>query len=310
VFLRVFASWWSILFAASLLYSSHLQRGEKEQAVRELKAAVALNPQSAVAHLRLAEAYLAQGAHEMMAEAKAELQQALALDPELVWARFHLAKIHFDLGRLEKAREELERGLATRPNLAHLLTLLGEVNRKLGNAARSIELQKKALAADPSMTPAHYYMGLAFLDLAQEDEARGELESAVRSSYVIPEMYIALGSLLARRGEFAAAAEQFRKAVALDPSRPEGHVRMAEIYRLQKAYDRALQELDLAVAGGKRFLTSPYFQQVKADMLFERARVYQDQGAVEKAIEAFGRVLEVDPDHAAARRQLELLKAR
>ena len=289
----------------------HLRSNENGQAVRELKAAVALDPRSATAHMLLGQAYLAQGAYEMMAEAKAELQQALSLDPKLVWARFHLAKIHFDLGRLEKARDELERGLAERPNLPHFLTLLGEVNRKLGNASRSIELHRKALEADPSMTPAHYYLGLACLDLGNEQEARRELETAVRSSYVIPEMYVALGSLYARRGELAAAGDLFLKAVALDPSRPEGHVRLAEVYRLRKAYERALSELELATREGKRFLTSPYFQQVKADTLFETARVYQDQGLAEKAIQAFGKVIEVDPEHGRTHRQLaELMFAR
>ena len=287
--------------------AAHLQRNEKEQAVRELQAAVALDPHSATAHMLLGQAYLAQGAYEMMAEAKAELQQALALDPKLVWARFHLAKIHFDLGRLEKARDELERGLAERPNLPHFLTLLGEVNRKLGNAARSIQLQKQALAADPSMTPAHYYLGLACLDLGNEEEARLELETAVRSSYVIPEMHIALGSLYVRRGDLATAEELFLKAVALDPSRPEGHIRLAEVYRLRRAYQRALRELALAAPEGKRFSTSPYFQQVKADRLFETARIYEDQGLAEKAIHGFGMVLEVEPEHGQTHRRLAAL---
>ena len=42
--------------------------------------------------------YLAQGSTAMIADAKAELQQALDLDAELLWARFYLARLYFDQG--------------------------------------------------------------------------------------------------------------------------------------------------------------------------------------------------------------------
>ena len=73
----------------------------------------------------LGQAYLAQGSIAMLAEAKAELQQALDLDPNLLWARFYLARIYIDLGLNEKAKEQLERGLKERPDVPHFLSLLG-----------------------------------------------------------------------------------------------------------------------------------------------------------------------------------------
>ena len=44
--------------------------------------------------------------------AKAELQEALNLNPNLLWARFYLAKVYIDLGKYDRAREELQRGAA------------------------------------------------------------------------------------------------------------------------------------------------------------------------------------------------------
>src|SRR5262249_11846150 len=134
--------------------ADYLQRGEVDQAVRECKAALAADPQYAAAHMLLGQAYLAQRSVSMIAEAKAELQQALNLNPDLLWARFYLAKIYVDLGRNDKAKEELERGLKGRPNVPHFLSLLGDVDRKLGAPEVSLELNRKALAVDPGMTPA------------------------------------------------------------------------------------------------------------------------------------------------------------
>src|SRR5437867_12627209 len=141
--------------------ADHLQRSEADQAIRECKAALAADPQSADAHMLLGQAYLSLRSVSLIAEAKAELQQALALDPGLLWARFYLARIYVDLGRNAKAREELERGLEQRPNAPHFLALLGEVNRKLGNPEASMALNRKALEADPALTPAHYHLALA-----------------------------------------------------------------------------------------------------------------------------------------------------
>src|ERR1051325_5180975 len=103
--------------------AAQLQRGAADVAVRECKAALAGDPQSAAAHMLLGQAYLAQRSVTKMGEAKAELQEALALDPHLIWARFYLARAYMDLGKYDKAKEELERGLVERPNVPHFLAL-------------------------------------------------------------------------------------------------------------------------------------------------------------------------------------------
>ena len=290
--------------------AAHLQRQEKEAAIRELRRAVALDPRSPAAHLLLGQAYLAQGAFEMMAEAKAELQQALDLDPNLLWARFYLAKIYLDLGRLDRAQDELERGLRIRPDVPHFLSLLGEVQRRLGHPDLAIQLNRQALQVDPAMTPSHYHIALARLDLHQESEALQDLEKALASQYVTPEMYVTLGSIYAGRQDLPAAATQFRKAIALDPARPEAHLRLAGIYRLQRAYDPALAELRLASLEGKPFLSSVYFQKLQADIFFETGQVYQDQGKTSQAVQAYRRVLDIDPGHDPARRRLTGLETR
>lgn len=284
--------------------SSHLQRRETDQAIKELREAVALDPQSAAAHMLLGQAYLQQGSLEMLAEAKAELVQALAIDPTLIWARFYLAKIYLDLGRTHQAKEELESGLKTRPNVPHFLALLGEVNRKLGNLELSIQQNKKALEVDPSMNAAHYHLGLTYLDLKREDEAIHELAMALDSKYLVPEMYIALGSIHLERGNLDQAAGLFEKTIALDPSRSEGHLKLGQAYRQKKLFDQALAELTRAVPEGKRFLSTPYFQQLQADTYYEMGLVHEQKEAMARAAEAYAKVLDIAPDHGKAHRQL------
>ena len=130
-----------------------LQSGNTEAAIQECKAALAEDPQYAAAHMLLGQAYLAQHSVSMVAEAKAELQQALDLDPELLWARFYLAKIYIDVGRMRRPKEQLERGLKDRPDVPHFLSLLGEVDRKLGNPEASLRIESEGARARPDDDP-------------------------------------------------------------------------------------------------------------------------------------------------------------
>ncbi len=298
--------------AASQLRAAaeHLQQGNAEQAIRECKAVLASDPRFPAAHMLLGQAYLAQGSIAMIAEAKGELQQALDLDPGLLWARFYLAKIYIDLGLNEKAKEQLERGLKERPNVPHFLSLLGEVSRKMGDPPASLELNRKALQIDPTMTPAHYYLALAYLDLKQEDTAVSELESSIHSQYVTPEMYIALAALYGKRQRLAEAEDLCRKAIALDASRPEAYLNLARLYNAQRAGDKALQAVRRALPDGKEFPASAFYQQLQADLCVEQGAAYQTKGMAAQSIEAYARALGFDPSRGGVHRQLAELYLR
>jgi tetratricopeptide (TPR) repeat protein len=283
---------------------THLQQGDTTQTVRECKAVLAVNPRSAPAHLLLGQAYLTRGDIAMIAEAKAELQQALDLDAGLIWARFYLARVYLDQGINEKARDQLERGLKDRPDIPHFLSLLGEVDRKLGNPSASLELNRRALTIDANLTPAHYYLALAHLDLKQDDAAIAELQSAVDSRYVTPEMYVALADLDVKRHKFADAENLCRKAIALDASRPEAHLMVARVYNAQRAADRALAALRLVLPEGKAFPASAFYAGIQADVCFEQGIAYQTKGLPVQAMEAYSRALEFDPNRGEAHRHL------
>ena len=284
--------------------AAHLQRGEKELALKELKRAVALDPQSAAAHQLLGQAYLLQGSYELLSEARAEFVQAIALDPNLVWARFYLARIYLDLNQPRKAREQLEAASAIRPNVPHLLSLLGEAHRQLGDLDLAIDLNRKALAADPSFFIAHYYLGLAYLDLKNDGEAIRELEEAAKPDYPAAEIYLTLGKVYSRKGQVERAVKLLQKAVTVAPAQPEGHLRLAQAYRLKRQPELALKELSLATPEGQRLLSTAYYQQLQVEIFFERGLIFQEEGEFTRAIEAYTSALELNPNNGSAHRQL------
>lgn len=281
-----------------------LQQGKTEQAIRECKALLAADPRSAPAHMLLGLAYRAQGSDAMIADAKAEFQQALDLDPELLWARFYLARLYLDQGLGEKAREQLERGLKQSPGLPAFLSLLGEVRRQLGDPGASLELNRKALEADATMIPPHYFLALADLDLKQEQAAMAEFEIVIHSPYATPEMYNALASLYIKKQRFAEAEDLCRKAIALDRSQPDAYLNLARVYNARHASDKALEALRAALPQGKDFPTSGYYQELQADLAVERAIAYTAKKMYTRAIAEYARALDFDPGRAAIHRRL------
>jgi tetratricopeptide (TPR) repeat protein len=294
----------SELLARLKACSASLQANQPQQAVYDCKQAVGLDTQSGPAHLLLGQAYLALRSASMIAEAKAELQQALDVDPDLVWARFYLAKVYLDIGRPDKAKTELEQALKTRPSVAHFLSLMGESERKLGNPDAALLWHRKALAADPKMNTIHYYAALAYMDLKQDDQAVSELEASLESPFVAPELYLTLGSLYVQRKRYREAEDLCRKAIALDPSRSESYLNLAQLFNAQNLASKALAALHQALPPGKTFATSPYYQQLQADIYFEFGRAYASKGSTREAIGAYLQCLSLDAARAVAHRNL------
>ncbi len=284
--------------------AQHLQQGNVEQAVRECKSVLAADPRSASAHMLLGMAYIAEKSTAMIGDAKAELQQAIDLDPELVWARFYLARLYLDQGLNEKAQEQLELGLKQSPGLPTLLSLLGEVRRKLGDPAASLDLNHKALAADPTMVPAHYFLALAYVDLKQDPAAIDEFEKVIHTPYATPEMLNSLAAVYIRKQRFAEAEDLCRKSIAMDSSQPAAYLNIARVYNGQHASDKALAALSAALPEGKEFPASEYYQGLQADIAVERAVAYKEKKMYTQAIDQYTRALDFDPSRAVIHRRL------
>jgi tetratricopeptide (TPR) repeat protein len=278
------------------------------QAIEALKAILADYPELAEAHMLLGFAYRAQGTPEVMGEAVGELRQAIALKPSLLLARIALARIYLDLGRHARAREELEDALELAPGRPELLALLGETERQLGNATRAVELIRQALDADAGAVQARYYLGLALLDVEQPVDAIGELEAVAQSGAVPAEAYAALGRAYLAAGRLDDGVKSLQQAARLDPGRPETHVQLARAYRLRGQHDAALEQLALAIPPGQEL--SSLFRDVAPHVYMEEGLILLEQGRLDDAADAFGRVLALDASHEAARQQLAGIRAR
>ena len=277
-----------------------------DDAVRELKEILAVDPGSAEETRRSASP-TARWAHRiLMGEAVAELRQALALDPSSVPARYFLAHIYFELGRNERAREELDAGLTLAPRSPQFLALLGEVERQLKNPKRSLEVLKEALQIDATSAQAHYYLGLTLLDLGRTDEGIKELEGVVQSGEKRADVYLSLGATYLDAGRFDEGLQTRTTASKIDPARPDIQIQLARAYRLKGQLVKADAQLMKGMPKVPANVASPFAQQrqVEFDLYMELGLLRLQQGQLTAAVAAFRKVLEIDPDHGPTNRQL------
>jgi len=272
--------------------------------IKDLTAILAVEPDSADAHLLLGMAYRTGGSPDMIPDAKAEFQQALDLDPQLVPARFFLAQIYFDLGRFEKVRDELTAALARMPAQPQFLALLGEAERQMGHPERSVDLNRQALQADATFAQARFYLGRALIDLHQRDAGVRELEAVVRGGVQAPEVLLALGSAYLDAGKVDEAAQLLEQTTRLAPADSSAHIALARAYRMKGALEQAEQQLTLAEPPDVARQPTRAYQKLVVDLNVERGQVRLQQQRLDTAATALKAAIDMDPSSGAAHRYL------
>jgi tetratricopeptide (TPR) repeat protein len=275
------------------------------EAIKELKDILAVEPNSAEAHLLLGLAYRTVGSPEMISEAKAELVQAVSLDPAFVPARFYLASMYLEQGRPAQAKEEMESALTQIPARPQFLAILGEAERQLNNPRHAAELNRQALQADDTFMQARYYLALALFDLQHRDEAIRELEKVVGTGAKVVDPYLTLGSAYIDAGRTDAAIQTLRQGIQIDAKRPDLRIQLARAYRVKGLFTQAREQLKLAAPANAPAQGSTYAQQqIDTDLYLETGLLELQQGRLTAAVAALSKVLMMEPDQGPANRAI------
>lgn len=105
------------------------------------------------------------------------LKAILAVEPGSEIATGMLAAVYAELGMPQRATEYYQRVLALNPDNALARFQLGVLQLNAGRTREALETWEPSLA-DQSDFAAHYYSGLALLQLEKADEARTLLQKA------------------------------------------------------------------------------------------------------------------------------------
>lgn len=131
-----------------------------------------------------------------------------------------LGSILSQQGRADEAMTHFREAVRLEPAYADAHTNLGAELAKQGRTGDAIAEYRDALRAAPGLGLAHNNLGLAYASLRRLDDALRECLEAVRVTPDNADFRYNAAVLLDAHGEPAAAIEQLRAAVALQPDHP------------------------------------------------------------------------------------------
>jgi len=226
-----------------------ITHGEPEKAAEYFEKAVALKPNNADYHFRLANAYgLAAmnagmlGAMSVGGKMKAELERAIQLDPNLIPARFAMLELYVAAPAMFGGSEPAAIEQATEIRKRNVL----EGHRafaRIHTAAKKTDLARKEyvdmVKEQPKSARAHYLFGV-YLMLTEKNypSASAELESALKLDKSYMPALFRIGHAAALAGNnFPRGEEALKKYLAYSPKDDEPAIARAH-YWLGAIYEK------------------------------------------------------------------------
>jgi tetratricopeptide (TPR) repeat protein len=263
------------------------QCGNHAAAVRQIDAALKVNPRNAAAHSNRGLALQELGRFE---DALASFERALAIepdDPDVLMSRgLALAA----LGRHGEAVTNYDRALAISPDHVDALTNRGSALQALNRPAEALASYERALAISPDHPEALANRGIVLHALKRDAEALASLDRALAVRPHHPETLANRGVVLHALERHAEALASFDKALAIAPNHGEAlNNRAITLMRLGR-HDEALRSLDRALA----------IRPTYAEALNNRGTVLAQLNRHAETLASFEQALAIKPDFAAA----------
>ncbi len=150
------------------------------QALAAAQRAIAFNDAFPLSHVRLGSVYLWQKQYE---QALAEMERAVALDPNDAFGYAFLAETLSRVGRPEEAVGMVEQALRRKPFTSSAdqhLTFIGNTYYLAGRPEEAIAPVKQFLTHYPNILGAHLTLAAVYSELGREAEARAEAAEVLR----------------------------------------------------------------------------------------------------------------------------------
>ena len=125
------------------------------------------------------------------------------------------------------ARADYEQALALDPSHVQSLSNLGECCFTQGEYAEALAWLDRALAIEPDFFEAQVNHVAALYELGRVEEAQREAEALVASHLDSPEAWVNLGNILVHIGKGREAVSHYQRALALRPDYEEAHFNMS-----------------------------------------------------------------------------------
>jgi len=165
-------------------------------------------------------------------EARAELEKAVALDPNFQNG-YALAVVCLDMGDDKCANQIFSEMQSSFGDTALIHLEFGLAYGESDFPVQAIAEFKKAIAENPRLPEAHYSLAAAYLsssEASSQQKAEVELKKELEISPDNFLAYAALGHIEAIQRQYADAERDLKHAIALNPDNPDAYLYLGQMY--------------------------------------------------------------------------------
>lgn len=146
---------------------------------------------------------------------------------------------------LDGAKEHLENAVKEYPCYARAQTDLATLLEARHDLAGAEAALRKARECDPDYIDSYIVLGQMFNSQKRYADSETVLREGLRRSPNSWQFYYQLGVAHFGLGQYSEAESEYQKVLALNPSPPpEFHVKLADLYLKQNAYDKAYSQME------------------------------------------------------------------
>lgn len=305
------------------------ERRELQEAVSLLERGLTVHPEAPELLLQLGGLLVHLGRAE---EGDALLARALKLQPHNTEILRNRAEANLRRGKLAEAVRLFTKALWHQSEDAESHHRIGFVLFLQGDQKKALEHAERAVEINPFHAPYRRFLSMLLAVERRFEESYQQLLMAFRLDPEDADTLYKLSLKAGARGQFGQALEFADLAVERDGENPLYHRQLADVYRrlgatekadgsarkaesLQAAFDDYLRSLRLKRKGRLEDAALLLEQAVRREPAFPTglmmlADLYRQMGRNEEALNTYLRVLELDPDRAAAREEGAWLQVR
>ncbi|HBY64774.1 MAG TPA: hypothetical protein DEH78_33565 [Solibacterales bacterium] len=225
-------------------------------------------------------------------------KKALELDPENEEAMSGLAMVYADLGDNKRATDLLRKVSEKNPNPRTLTALAGlyEQMREYALAAEALKRTLKAVPDNPEIKRA---LGQNLLYSDQFDEAIKVYQELVEDDPKDTQSWLRLSQIYRQQRKFDRARETSAKARALAPNDVEVRFNDVSVLEAEGKTQEAIATLKQVLTETAKKNYTAAEKNNRAILLERLANMYRGAEQVDPAVEVFRSVAELDPDLGA-----------
>ncbi len=272
--------------------------GRLDNAEKEFKDAIKINPDYAIAHYNLG---ILLDDLKRYDEAEKEYRKAIRINPDYADAYYNLGILLKDLKRFEEAEKEYREVIRINPNDGEARNNLGNLLSNLKRFEEAEKEYREVIRINPDYAKAHYNLGILLDDLKRFEEAEKEYREVIRINPDFAAAHNNLGILLDDLKRYDEAEKEYGEAIRINPDFAAAHNNLGNLLSNLKRFEEAEREYMKAI-------------RLKESLPDKGARAHNNLGNLLKDLKRYDEaereyreVIRINPNYAEAHANLGIL---